>query len=136
MYITKTLFINSSLTYQLNVSDSSITDDYRKLFIVKAGVSYDIYRGIDVALFNTFYYNQLNSKENPYTKHYNLATLKTGFNISELFNFNKSNEIILSFYIYNLFDEEIMIQDIAGRNFTAIPAKQGRSAYGSIIFVF
>jgi len=136
MYITKALFINTNMTYQLSVSDSAIDNTYRKLYMFKLGIAYDVYRGINISVFNTFYHNRLNNDDISYTRHYNLASLKTSINISELLSFNKQNNIIFSVYVYNLFDEEIIIPDIIGSNFASIPAKQGRSLYGSIIFVF
>lgn len=137
MYITEKLYLNTNMTYQLSVSDSSInTNTYRKLYLLKVGVAYDIYRGINVSMFNTYYNNKLNNNDVFYTSNYNLSTLKTSINLSDLFKFNKENNIIFSVYIYNLFDDEIVIPDIIGSNFASIPAKQGRSVYGSLIFVF
>jgi len=136
MYITKALYLNTNMTYQLSVSDSSIDNTYRKLYMFKMGVAYDIFRGINIAAFNTYYHNHLNNDDIACTRHYNMTTLKTSVNFSELLSFNKQNNIIFSVYLYNLFDEKIIIPDIIGSTFNSIPAKQGRSIYGSVIFVF
>jgi len=136
MYITQSLYLNSNMTYQLSVSDSAIDNTYRKLYMFKLGVAYDVYRGINISAFNTYYHNHLTNNDVTYTMYYNLATVKTSINLSELLNFNKQNNIIFSVYVYNLFDEKIIIPDIIGSTFASIPAKQGRSIYGSIIFVF
>jgi outer membrane cobalamin receptor len=135
-FINKSLFLTSNMTYQLSVSDSKKDNTYKKLFMFKFGVAYDVFAGVNIAVFNTFYSNEFNDTDIPYTRQYNLATLKTSINLSDLLKFEKKSDIIFSFYIYNIFDEEIMIPDLIGSKFTAIPAKHGRSAYGSVIFVF
>ena len=120
------------------------------LYMAKAGIRYNGPRGVDVAVFNTYYskggniravFSADNTPENfdgtatdanPPMKAVNYITANVQLNLPELLRKPSMADITVFCYMVNLLDQEVNYPEFARRGVNAIPGRAGFNIHGGV----
>jgi outer membrane receptor for ferrienterochelin and colicins len=135
-YVNNKIYLNASVLYQTNKSDTSMAVTAIAAFSSKAGISYVSGRGLRVSLFD-IYQGKLDIKYawrcEPEDLAYNLLNLYCEYSLNTLPDWHNSSRFSLYAQIDNLLDDKYIRYDQRG---VTSPAYSGREIFFGLNFTF
>jgi len=136
----KNIYLTSSLSL-FDIQEGKSTG--MPQMMLKLGVVYDIPKiGFQMSIFNSYFgKNEIIKTRfltaNPKVTPYNFMTLNLNWNLKKMYEGSKNKpDIILNFYINNLFNEQIFYPEYTRRVINSVQGRAGRAFYVSLNYTF